>query len=447
MLYGFVRGVARLLLATFYRRIEVIGLEHLPADGPLIVVANHHNGAVDGALLMSVIPRRLAPIVKAPLFHHPVLRFVLRGIGAIPVRRRQDAGSTADPERNAEMFTAASADLARGGGVLIFPEGTSHADPTLRPLRTGVARLALEAATTSSSAVPIVPVGLTFDAPATFRGGNALVAIGTPVIAAADDQHAVRTLTERVSTGLRRQMVEADDLETIRLAALVDRLWRGPARDSDPPGERMEWTRGVLRAARYLDRQQPGRLAALRKRLERYAEEIDTAGDAPESYALGPVVRRALEHATALIVGFPLALVGLGIHAVPYQLTGRLVRAARTDPDMEATAKLATGAVVYPLCWAAEAAVAAFVGGPLLFVAFVVALVPSGIVALTWQERMARARRDLRGLARFVLLPDRHSAFIERRRALIDELRALADAVPPEVPNFTPLESDLGDAR
>jgi 1-acyl-sn-glycerol-3-phosphate acyltransferase len=436
MLYGVVRAIARLLLRIFYRRIDVVGLEHLPVDGPVIVVANHHNGAIDAALLMAVSPRRLGMIVKAPLFRPPLLGFLLRRLGAIPARRRQDVDSVADSARNAEMFSAASARLASGGALLIFPEGTSHEDPTLRPLRTGVARLALGAAIP----VRIVPVGLVFDAPSTFRGGDALVVVGEPVEmaefnarAAGSDEDTVRALTERVSVALRRQMVEADDRETIHLAELVDRLWRGTTANVDSPTDRLDWMRRVLRAERYLDAQDPGRLARLRQELEVYAEEIDADGEAPESYATRALIRRVAADAAALLFALPLALVGLVIHVVPYRLTRRLLRAIQPDPDMEATAKLALGALLFPLWWAAAAVAIGAGAGAVPLLIFVAIVAPSGLVALTWQERLARARRDLKALVQFVVRPDRHRSLIQRRRWLIQELRALADAVPAEI--------------
>src|ERR1044071_6897042 len=58
--FSVVRGVLRLLLAVFYRRIEVVGVERIPASGGLIVAANHHNSIVDAMILLAVMPRRLS---------------------------------------------------------------------------------------------------------------------------------------------------------------------------------------------------------------------------------------------------------------------------------------------------------------------------------------------------------------------------------------------------
>src|SRR5262245_1952812 len=181
--YRAVRWLSRILLALFYRRVEVIGLRRLPRSGPVIVVANHQNALVDGMLLLATIPRPIVSLAKAPLFHNPLIGPFLKALGAIPVHRRQDATERFDPESNARMFDAATRTLSGGGAILIFPEGISQPEPALMPLKTGAARivLAAESAGPEALGVSVVPVGLVFDEPGTFRTGWAVVTVGAPV--------------------------------------------------------------------------------------------------------------------------------------------------------------------------------------------------------------------------------------------------------------------------
>jgi glycerol-3-phosphate O-acyltransferase / dihydroxyacetone phosphate acyltransferase len=174
-----VVGLVRLVLRIFFRRVEVVGRERLPAGRPLVVVANHVNGMVDPLLILAslpVVPRFLG---KHTLWRNPVLLpFLLLG-GVIPVYRRREMG--ADTSKNLETFARCHELLARGGSVALFPEGTSHSDPALAPLRTGAARIALESAAQHPGlGVLVVPVGLTFEAKGTFRS-RALVEIGEPI--------------------------------------------------------------------------------------------------------------------------------------------------------------------------------------------------------------------------------------------------------------------------
>src|SRR5438093_8585621 len=234
--YGLVRTLARWVLEVFYRRIEIVGIEHRPESGPLIVAANHQNAVVDPMLLLALVPRSMVPVAKAPLFRHPVIGPFLRMVGALPVLRRQEGN--VDPARNRETFAAATAHLGAGGAVLIFPEGVSQPEPALMPLRSGAARMLLEAEAGAGGrlGVALVPVGLVYHEPGTFRAGRAFLQVGTPLLTddlvalhATDPEGAAQRLTERLSAALRREIVESEDRETHRLVTALESIARADA--------------------------------------------------------------------------------------------------------------------------------------------------------------------------------------------------------------------------
>ncbi len=79
--------MARLLIRVFFRRVEVEGGEHLPESGPVVLVANHINGLVDGLLLMATLRRYPRLLGKSTLFSIPPLWPLLKLAGVIPVVR------------------------------------------------------------------------------------------------------------------------------------------------------------------------------------------------------------------------------------------------------------------------------------------------------------------------------------------------------------------------
>jgi 1-acyl-sn-glycerol-3-phosphate acyltransferase len=439
--YRIVRWLARALLGLFYHRIEVVGLDHVPARGPLIVAANHHNALVDPMLLLATVPRRLVTLAKASLFSHPLIGPFLRAVGALPVRRRQD-GST-DPARNAGLFGAVTRTLRGGGGILIFPEGVTQPEPVLMTVRTGTARMLLEAEATGSgrAGITLLPVGLVFHEPGTFRAGRALVLIGPPVptadcvaLHATGPEAAVRRLTDRLAAALSRQFVEADDRSTLGLLRVVAAVWRAEhpgALESEPA--RVAWMQQAMAAFRRLRAGDPEQAAALRGRVEAYARDLERAGLAGAepvgAYPARVVAWYALREGGTLLLGLPLALVGMVLHALPYRLTGAVVRRIGRTAEEEATDKIAVGLVLYPVCWLAEGWLAARLGGGWALAGFAVALLPAGFLALAWRERVDRVRRDARAFLRFLAAPDLAARLLARRRALVDELAALA--APP----------------
>ncbi|HVF22820.1 MAG TPA: 1-acyl-sn-glycerol-3-phosphate acyltransferase, partial [Pyrinomonadaceae bacterium] len=168
MIRRLIVSLVRLALRIYFQRIEVTGLEHVPGDAPVIFVLNHPNALVDPVFLLCLAPRRVSFLAKEPLFRMPVIGYLVKALDSLPVYRRQDEGQ--DVTRNEETFTAARKLLAKGGTIAICPEGVSHDEPGLRPIKTGAARIALAAVSTGEvKDVKIVPAGLYYTSKTSFR--------------------------------------------------------------------------------------------------------------------------------------------------------------------------------------------------------------------------------------------------------------------------------------
>ncbi|HSP59851.1 MAG TPA: lysophospholipid acyltransferase family protein [Ornithinimicrobium sp.] len=139
-------------LATAIWRPEVVGAQHVPPTGPVVLASNHLSFA-DSVVIPLTSPRQVAFLAKSDYFTGTGLRgWISRewftGVRAIPVDR--------DDARAAQRSLDLALAHLRGGGAFgIYPEGTRSRDGRLYRGRTGVAWLALEAG------CPIVPVALT----------------------------------------------------------------------------------------------------------------------------------------------------------------------------------------------------------------------------------------------------------------------------------------------
>lgn len=140
-------GLCRPFVRMITRPRRWRGAEHLPGP-PFLVVANHISVFDPFTMMDFLTDHGIYPAVlaKASLWRYPVVAWVLRQAGAVPVhRQRADAR---------DALTSAEEALGRGHVVLMFPEGTTTLDPCDWPMRakTGAARLALR------SGVPVVPI-------------------------------------------------------------------------------------------------------------------------------------------------------------------------------------------------------------------------------------------------------------------------------------------------
>ena len=139
----------RFLLIPFFRvwfRLGRIGREHIPADGPLLLAANHRS-FLDPFVLGTMLGRPVYYVAKRELFANRLQGWFLNALGAFPV----DRGSG-----DSEMLATAKAILERGDCVLIFPEGTRVRPGGLGSPKRGVGRLALE---TGAPVVPLAVIG------------------------------------------------------------------------------------------------------------------------------------------------------------------------------------------------------------------------------------------------------------------------------------------------
>jgi 1-acyl-sn-glycerol-3-phosphate acyltransferase len=214
MIYNGLRWVNRIALHWFYRDIRVTGRHMIPASAPLLIAVNHQNALVDSLIVAWVVPRRIAMTAKATLVRNPLVALVFRVLGVVPLSRVNDEaqksnGSPADHSRNTGAFREILNLLGQRGAVLIFPEGKSHNEVGLEPLKTGLARLALQARDKRSiKGVTILPLGLVFEdkgVPGTIAG----VHVGEPIEMDSWPNTNHVALTEEIARRLRSVSEEA----------------------------------------------------------------------------------------------------------------------------------------------------------------------------------------------------------------------------------------------
>jgi 1-acyl-sn-glycerol-3-phosphate acyltransferase len=141
--YKFCRSLFRFFFSVFCNW-EVRGLENIPKEGPLLVIANHIS-YWDPVVIASVMNKHVYFMAKAELFNYPVFGALIRSLGAFPVSRKQIDRSS---------LKRALALLGEGKVVCIFPEGTRNKKGDLLPFLPGAAFIARKAS------VPIIPIAL-----------------------------------------------------------------------------------------------------------------------------------------------------------------------------------------------------------------------------------------------------------------------------------------------
>ena len=435
------RGIAR---ATGWAVGAFYELDHVGAQvpsGPVLLVANHPNALIDPVIVFRVAGRPARPLAKAPLFEHPLVGPPLKGLGGLPVYRKRD-----DPalmHLNDTTFDAAIAALHDGDAVQIFPEGTSHSEPSLAPLRTGAARIALQSEERAdwTLGLQVVPVGLTYARKKMFRS-RALAVVGDAFGVAdlrevyqRDPTEAVRLLTERITDALETVTLNLSTMEDHRLIDVAERLYVRSKRASPDERERLasrfprlqQFARGLA----WLRAHDPERHARLAAAVDDYGRRVRRLGsdgdDVPSRYRAGNVATYVIVQGLALALGLPLAALGALFWGIPYLLPRLVLRLVPVTEDAVATYKLIVSLLVFPLAYAAWITLAAVYLGTAAAVTTALVLPVLGAFALRWGLRWERVKADARVFGRVLRHPRDHDRLVEERRRIAQEIDAVRE--------------------
>ncbi len=343
--------VAQVVAGLWFRTLRLEG-PSLP-EGALLLVLNHPNGLLDPVVVSALVDPSPRFLAKSTLWNMALLRPFLALFDAIPVERAQDIG---DPESRAratsKAFAAVHGAFNHGHRVGLYPEGISHGNAQLAPLKTGAARMAL-----SSPVKPIlVPAGLVYGQRDLFRH-NVLLRLGEPIEygdlqGQGDDPAAVLELTARIRLALLPLTLHGAEAESLRLAKdLAWLLAEGPQERMDLEAHRVR-VRSLLKALEAWD---PADLKALRARVDEAHTWLDENGVRPDQvghpYAAAEVrawIPKALLHHIAALVIAPAAFA----FWPPYRFNGWLTNRLTNEVDVVGTTKLLGGALFLPL-WTA----------------------------------------------------------------------------------------------
>jgi len=386
--YRLLRGTAAIALRWYYSEVAVQGPERVPRNGPLLILANHPNALIDPLLVGTTVPRRVLLTAKATLFEHPALAWLFRAVGVVPLRRAKDeARDNAPPsstaERNAQAFARVTSALRDRRAVLVFPEGISHDDPTLAPLKSGAARMALQAHREQVTGIRLLPIGLVFeekDRP----GSRALVRIGDPLDLdgwLTEHPAEAQELTQELETRLRAVTLNFASAEraarAVHLARVLVALAVAPTPVDAPVSLDAEAATALrIDAAVTALADAPPHLTeaadALVARLDTLEQELRHRGirlaDVRVSTRLPDALTFVMREAPLALLGAIFVVLGWATHWIPLRAARELALRSLTgnlSRDQPAMRTILFGLLAVVLWYVAQFVVLARIAGPL----------------------------------------------------------------------------------
>lgn len=207
---------------VFFRRIFYSNLKKVPLEKPLLFAGNHQNSFMDGMLVGSYLTQPINFLMRADMFRNPTARFALRELNVSPVYRIEEG--LENVHKNIDTFKYIYDILKKNGNYVVFAEGICVQEKRLQKLRKGTARMAFGAVEAYGLDVHIVPVGVNYTYPASFRK-EVLINFDESFsinefmeLYKAHPAKALLAFNEKVEEGLKRQVIIVENRENDWLA-------------------------------------------------------------------------------------------------------------------------------------------------------------------------------------------------------------------------------------
>lgn len=222
-MYFLLKTIVGWSIRLYYRDVKIRNREYLEHNGPMILIANHPNTLMDAWMIGHVCKQPIYYMAKSTFFSSPFKKWLLGKLNMIPINRRSDG--TTKGISNADSFEACYRILEEGKTLVIFPEGTSIPELKLRELKSGTARIALEAEHRNKGKLnlEVIPVGLFYSQPEKFRS-SVMATVGKGMKVAdylpsynENASIAAKQLTLKFRENLERVLVTVDNDEQEQL--------------------------------------------------------------------------------------------------------------------------------------------------------------------------------------------------------------------------------------
>ena len=138
-----VRGAIYIWCKIYYRA-EIIGLENVPQNEPLIICGNHRT-YLDPPLIVATAKRDMRFLAKEELYKNKFLAALGWVFEAIPVKR---------DEKDVTAIKESLKDLKNGQCIALFPEGTRNGLEKGQKAKDGAAFFAVK------TGAKVIPVGI-----------------------------------------------------------------------------------------------------------------------------------------------------------------------------------------------------------------------------------------------------------------------------------------------
>lgn len=395
--YNIFRGLVSFWVGFFFKDLAMRNLAAMPMKGPLILALNHPNNFLDSVLMAVVVPRKIHFLATGQLFRNRFIAQLLHSLGVIPVYRQEDGSS---PEKTQTTFEQVATILKSGGVVALYPEGVTHSDPFLHKIKTGAARMALQAEASSgfTLGLQIMPVGINFLARKSFRQ-RVTISFGTPLkpfpqpVSDEAQRTAIIELTNQLQTAMEEQLLNSE-AQIYHLLQDVEEIYKDHLKKElhleghDERAEDFLLSQRIIDAIEFYRKYFPAKFEQLQTSLQNYQRkrnymhvpEATFRHELKQGFSANGYAAILLEG----LLGLPLFLYGALNHLAPYFVPRLLSHFGASKETDYATIRFLASIIGVPLFYALQTALVITRWGYLVGLIYLATLPVAGIYAVRY---------------------------------------------------------------
>ncbi len=432
MLYNLLHFLFGLTVKGYFHAIYTKGKEQIPEKGPVIFAPNHPSAFMDPILLSTEIDSKLFFLARGDIFMKPVAAKLFSRLNMIPVYRKGEVADQGD--KNDMVFHKCYEHLAEGKALMIFPEGISKTERKLRPLKTGIARIALgaEALHQFSLGVKIIPVGINYSDQHTFQS-IVLANFGKPIevtefkdLYKKDERKAVEVLTERLKSELEKLLILVQDENLENLIKQIKQLYQSEIGDTSAVEnegiQAFQLSKDIVSAVEYHSEHNPERVKVFQSKIDAYMKGLQKLKIRDDQVVGSKINPEVFKSYIFLLAGLPLFLFGLITNYLPYRLAGTIFKLIPSREDFVGSIKIGVSMFVFLIMYIVEATIAGIYTNFWWALLFFISLYPAGLFALVYTNRFYEVNSTRWYERLFMRKSDLVNKLKNTRQQLIDEL-------------------------
>ncbi len=369
MLYSFLRFLMQITVRVFFRSIVIRNKEVIPAQGPLLVLANHPSTFMDPIVIATILNRKVFFLGKGELFKSKFAKWFLPKLNIIPVYRKQDDPS--QMSKNEETFIKCYEHLENNGAILMFPEGISITERKLRPIKTGAARIVLgaEARNDFKLGIHIINIGLNYADPHRFNR-DLFINIHKPINVSdykleyvQDTFSGAKSLTTEITKQLEKLIIAIEDNKTDELVNNIETLYKSylskerGLKENEQDGEFII-TKNIVETVNYFLETDSIRVEIMRSRIKTYFKNLNELNlhdsDVAPNHNQKSFLSNSLKSMLIIFAGFPFYLYGLLNNCLPFEIPGWLARKISKEKEFRGAIGMVGGMFTFLIFYTAQ---------------------------------------------------------------------------------------------